>query len=403
MGAKGILASMKSGGTVFRHSEYICDVESPGPGSPFVAMAPFTINPGNLVTFPWGSNIANCFEEYRLRGCVFEFRTLCTENATGSNPSMGSVLMGTKYNALQSNFDSKMEMENYEYTTSCKPSQSMMHPINCKGITNKLFINNGAKQFSAEADRRLYDLANFTIATNGLQATAGESLGELWVHYEVVLYKPKLVTDNASLWDEWYEPSSAAQGDYNDYFGKGAASLVENSRATFNGSFGRTDVGTIPANAPKAWENWTSAGVNVAFDGTKDMLKNCYYMFPPNMTEGQFQVTIRWIGTAAAGTLEKPVIGTFGMRGATKAPKILVSPGQGIEDNQGAIVQFRTDKTGAVMSFVLDLNGPNQGFSLQPTAAAANWMSNTGFYLFINEIAGSWSETAKYFGGGGLP
>lgn len=397
MGAKSILQSMKSGGTVFKHSEYICDVLSPGTstdGVGFKTMEPFVVNPGNLVTFPWGSNIANCFEEYRMRGVVFEFRTLCTENASGTNPSMGAVIMGTKYNTLQSGFDSKMEMENYEYTTSCKPSQSMMHPINCKGITNKLFINTGAKSFSSEADRRLYDLAAFSIATNGLQALKGQALGELWVHYEVVLYKPKLITDNASLWMEAKAP--LPYGGTNAKYLDGAIVTTESTMA---GTFpiGGVDPAEVGA---KGFSRCDSNGANETAPAltAADLAAGNVYLFPPTVTEGQFQVNIRWAGTTAAGAIAFPKIVLFSRGSGGEFPSLFGDTA--IAFGNRPYWQNWTTKNVVELSFDIDINGPNCGFSFQTLGGSTDsWMTATQVSMVINEIGGTYIKGKKVYSG----
>lgn len=408
MSGRAILQSMKNGGTVFRHSEYICDVLSPGPTIGFTPMEPFIINPGNLVTFPWGSNIANCFEEYRMRGCVLEYRTLCTENATGEKPSMGAIIMGTKYNTLESNFDSKMEMENYEYTTSAKPSKSMMHPINCKGITNKLFINSGAKAYTNQADRRLYDLAAFTIASNNVQAAKGQALGELWVHYEVVLYKPKLITDNASLWDEW--GSTAMNGNATNYFN----ATKQNNKGTMSGSVNTTLI--VAGNV----EDWAINGQTKTTPGAEtfsalDGLPGCCYLFPPNVTEGQFTVTITWNGTAAGTqatdtTADGPILGLGVLLGGARAPR-LIGPYIAIASApNGQITTWANAGLPAALSsqctttFSIDLNGPGSFFWIRGKAAgtaigqAGRWMTNTAFQMVINEIGGTFTDIVDSLG-----
>ena len=51
------------------------------------------------------------------------------------------------------------------------------------------------------SDRRLYDFGNFQIATIGLQGTS-VNVGELWVTYEIELFKPKVITEDG-LYIPW--------------------------------------------------------------------------------------------------------------------------------------------------------------------------------------------------------
>jgi putative flippase GtrA len=101
--------------------------------------------------------------------------------------------MSTDYDSADASFANKQEMENTQYATSGKPSINIIHPIECAhGLNNinSYFVNTTA--VPSGKDIRFYDLGTFQIATQGLSASAGQVLGELWVSYEVCLYKPIL-------------------------------------------------------------------------------------------------------------------------------------------------------------------------------------------------------------------
>ena len=177
----------KNGGIVVRHCEYIGDVT---PSVAFQNQA-FDLNPGLDAVFPWLSQISSAYTEYRWRGIVAEYRSMSSDAvlSTNASSSLGSVMMATQYNALDLPFTTKVEMQNYIYSNSCKPSLSMYHPIECRSnVLNKFYLRQGS--IPEGSDERFYDLGNFQVATQGCQATTG-SIGELWVHYEVELYKPK--------------------------------------------------------------------------------------------------------------------------------------------------------------------------------------------------------------------
>lgn len=193
-----ITNSVTNGGVIVRHREYLRDIL---PSNPF-AITTFSLNPGITGTFPWLSQIANSFEQYRFRGLIFEFKTLSADNvlSMSASTSLGSVVLGTKYNVLDSPFDNKFEMENWEFSNSAKPSKSCIHPIECaKSQTPQSMLYVRDRPPPANADLRLYDLANFNIATVGMQNIGGSdpsgSIGELWCSYEIEFYKPKLTED----------------------------------------------------------------------------------------------------------------------------------------------------------------------------------------------------------------
>lgn len=99
--------------------------------------------------------------------------------------------MSTEYNVLSSAPVNKQQMENTEFTVSCKPSCDMLHPIECAPQQTTLplmYTRTGA--VPAGQDARLYDLGLFVLATVGSQASP--VVGELWCSYDIELLKPQL-------------------------------------------------------------------------------------------------------------------------------------------------------------------------------------------------------------------
>lgn len=174
--------------TRIRHREYIGDIITPSTPATFTLLA-YPINPGMPQTFPWLSTLANQYQQYIFNGLVFEFVSTSSEYATGT--AMGSIILATDYDSLDSNFIDKPHMENCQYSVSAKPSMNQIHTIEClpSATANKLYYTrNGATNQSG--DLRLYDLGNFQVATSGLTAPAGAVLGELWVSFDISLFKP---------------------------------------------------------------------------------------------------------------------------------------------------------------------------------------------------------------------
>jgi len=168
------------------HREYITDIVA---ANAFTLQS-YAINPGLFATFPWLSAVAANFEEYRITGMIFEYKTLSADYTTAASASLGFVVMASQYNVYNPIFPDKKTMENYEFSNSAKPSDSFIHPIECKRALNpvaEMYVRTGAV---TQGDLRLYDLANFQIATGGNSGTG--ILGELWVTFEVEFYKPKI-------------------------------------------------------------------------------------------------------------------------------------------------------------------------------------------------------------------
>lgn len=178
--------------TRIRHREYITDVIS-GAANSF-SINSYNINPGNALTFPWLSDIASNYEEYKIEGMIFEFKTMSVDALNSTNTALGQVILATQYNVNSAPFVNKQQMENYEFGVSVKPSMSVIHPVECapaENPFNALFVRVNNQILPINQDLRLYDFGKFSIAVNGMQA-ANVNVGELWVSYDIVLLKPKL-------------------------------------------------------------------------------------------------------------------------------------------------------------------------------------------------------------------
>lgn len=195
-----IVNSVNTGGTIFRHREYLRDVLS---SSDFESSY-IHLNPGQAESFPWLSGIANNYEKYRFRGLVIEFKSLSSNSvvSTSASTGLGSVMMSTNYNVNDPVFINKEQMLNYEYANSRKPSESFYHPVETKNSetpTNQLFVRTG--DYDPDADPRLSDLGRFQISTQGMQGTPAV-IGELWMTFEVELFTPR-TPDNTPQIDIW--------------------------------------------------------------------------------------------------------------------------------------------------------------------------------------------------------
>ncbi|AYP28902.1 MAG: coat protein [Cressdnaviricota sp.] len=173
----------------FVHREYLGDVFSSSTANSF-KIDSYPINPGQGKTFPWLSGVVGAkFQQYRINGMAFEFRSMSSDALNSTNTALGSVIMSTDYDSADSTFASKQEMENTEYGVSCKPSSNMMHGIECERFqtpVSELYIR--AFDVPSGKDIRLYDLGRFSIASTGCQGT-NVNLGELWVAYDIDCFK----------------------------------------------------------------------------------------------------------------------------------------------------------------------------------------------------------------------
>nr|QKV51304.1 putative capsid protein [Crucivirus sp.] len=172
-----------------RHREFLGDIVTSGSANTFNLQS-YPIQPGLSSSFPWLSNVCGTsFQQYRINGMVFEFRSMSADALNSTNTALGSVVMATDYDSKDANFQSKAQMENTEFGVSCKPSSCMIHAIECaksQTSVSELYIRNTG--VPSGADIRLYDMGNFQIATTGFQGTS-VNVGELWVSYDITLFK----------------------------------------------------------------------------------------------------------------------------------------------------------------------------------------------------------------------
>lgn len=187
MSPPSVINSINRAGVVVRHREYVGDILA----TTAFTIQTFNINPGLPNTFPWLSQIASAFEQYKLRGMLFEFLSTSSDAllSSATSTALGTVNMATEYDVAEPVFPDKRTMLNHEWSNSRKPSCTFVHPIECKkayNAQNAYFVRSAA--VPGGFDQRQYDFARFSIATEGMQADGGV-LGELWITYEVELMK----------------------------------------------------------------------------------------------------------------------------------------------------------------------------------------------------------------------
>lgn len=177
--------------TVLMHREFIADIQ----GSPSFENSLYGVNPGVPGTFPWLSQIAAQYEEYEFLGLLFEYVPTSSAIGSSTNPSLGSVMMATNYDAADEPFASKQEIDSYQFANSGPPFQRILHTVECakaSNTMNKYFVRNSSG-IRAGSSIQMYDLGNFQICTQGMQANY--TVGELWVTYKVKLSRPRVKTN----------------------------------------------------------------------------------------------------------------------------------------------------------------------------------------------------------------
>lgn len=165
------------------------------------------LNPGLTETFPWLAQIAVNFEFYKFNGLVFQYRpTSGVYNA--ATPALGTVLLATQYDVVEPSFESKQEMMSSCYSTSSVPSAETWHPIECRPMTMTTVVHktrHGSYNYlPVGAARQLYDHGKTTLAAEG-NPSSGFAMGELWLTYDVSLFKPKMIPGGMISVDEFMD------------------------------------------------------------------------------------------------------------------------------------------------------------------------------------------------------
>ena len=258
-------------GTVIRHREFIQNIVTDGTAGAF-KIETFAINPAQPQTFPWLSTVAQNFEEYVMEGLVFEFQSTSSDAiASSSNLALGSVMMVTQYDVDNPPFVSAQGVLNYDWSQSCKVSETVLHFVECdpaQNVMRKYFTRSPSENSS---DLRFTDMGNFSIATEGLQGTS-VNIGRLWVSYQVRLSKPKL------------SPSASnPSGSY--WWGRNYDGAVTSAHP-----FGSTDPTIVPEN-----------NMEITIDTVSNFIR-----LPSLATDASYYVAIQWrtdSSTFTAGSL----------------------------------------------------------------------------------------------------
>lgn len=176
-------------GTVrVQRREFLADVLS----SDIFSNERIAITPTNYACFPWLSSFADNFEQYRILGLVFEYKTL--SGAISSTQALGSITLATQYNVGEPAFANKSQALNHYFGCSTVPSATLLHAVECEPMYDpyKVYWTRHAGEVGTP-DRRLNDYGVLNIIATG-QAVRGLVLGELWISYDVMLIKPRLRT-----------------------------------------------------------------------------------------------------------------------------------------------------------------------------------------------------------------
>nr|WPR18259.1 MAG: capsid protein [Crogonang virus 51] len=240
-----------------RHREYVGDVVASSTAGQFLNTS-YPINPGLFTSFPWLCTIAQQYDQWKPIGMAVEF--ISTSSSYSGTSALGSITIAADYDVTDAAYVNKIEMNNSMFAVSGACADNLSYAVECKPseVGNKLYYTRSGPVPSTD-NVRWFDLCNLQVATYG--ATAGQVCGELWITYDVELYKAQL------------------------YGGISGKSIL-GWRATISGSSSSNPFGTTASPL-------TNSGIIVdASDIT----------FPRSFAGGYFLVQCRWDGTSATCT-----------------------------------------------------------------------------------------------------
>lgn len=189
-----------SGDIIVTRSEFVQNIYVTGTGGTTSSfnLSKFPLNPGIAQSFPMLSQIAQNFELYDFKGLIFQYKPTFSENA-GSANNLGKIIMATNYDPDATDFFSSVQMENYDYANSTKPSCGAVHGVETDNRQGTM-MNYYVRQVNQQGKDKVFtDLGNFYIATEGIPISGSGSqtqiIGELWVTYHVKLSRMQLYTN----------------------------------------------------------------------------------------------------------------------------------------------------------------------------------------------------------------
>lgn len=194
-GSDSVPSMHKSGQSIsVQHREYLGEIKG---SVAFSVQRFFTIQPGDVNTFPWLHTIAAQFQQYRIKGMVVHYVPTSGEVVSGTNPAIGSVMIQTSYRATESAPATKVEMLNEYWASESKPSLEFCHPIECSPKENPFEVHYvRTRPVPTNDSALLYDLGNIFVATSGMPGA--NVIGDLWVTYDIELMKPQVLSDVAA-------------------------------------------------------------------------------------------------------------------------------------------------------------------------------------------------------------
>lgn len=188
IGSQAPKLSTSQSGTRCQNREVIADVT----GSEAFKSTRIYINPG-LSNIPWLSNVARRFTKYKFRDLRFEF---VPSRAVTTTP--GRMYLAAELNPNDAAPQNVAHMTSYRYMESgpVYGSLTLKPPVSAMfdGVQHKK-----VRCGPVGSDLSLYDGMALTFATHDVTGFTDETIGQLYIHYDVELFSPQLQNDGAGF------------------------------------------------------------------------------------------------------------------------------------------------------------------------------------------------------------
>jgi hypothetical protein len=153
----------------------------------------YPIDPTQAATFPWLRTIANNYQQWELVGCMFILRSLSSNTAVAPTQGLGTIMGSVRYDVNSEPPLSKVEILNSVFSSSGKPSENQVLPIECKASQTIVHPLKVRLPGAAPDDLQFYQMGWLDIATEGAPNDYTDA-AELHIIYHMRLYKPRTVT-----------------------------------------------------------------------------------------------------------------------------------------------------------------------------------------------------------------
>ena len=157
-------------------------------GSDLIAIRSLVLNAGDPATFPSLSRHAMNFEQYKMHGLIFWFKSTSGESTATASTNIGEVIMCSVSDSEEPVPTTKQHMLETDKPVTAKPSLSSCYGVECAD-SKVLRIRHGDPN-EASADNTTFDMGRFFIGVEGANILSTR-VGELWVSYDCTLIRSR--------------------------------------------------------------------------------------------------------------------------------------------------------------------------------------------------------------------